>query len=135
MMNTQTSSIMSSTLIDPTNASRATPSIPVSDAVLYIGSFMFTTIPSLRVWEALTNTSTWPSWNSFIPRVTIRSQPDSTGDEPLSPTFQRRTAFTFHLPVGPTVVGNSAIEPYQESGTIVFYSGTPTQSCDPPPRW
>ena len=99
---------MTSTLADPTNASRATPNIPVSDAILHIGSSTFINASSIEVWEVLTNTSTWSSWNSFIPRVTIRSQPDSTSDEPLSPIFQRGTAFTFHLRVGPTVLGSQA---------------------------
>ncbi|KXG52146.1 uncharacterized protein PGRI_084300 [Penicillium griseofulvum] len=97
---------MTNNLPDPTNASRATPTIPVSDAILHIGSSTFISASSLEVWEVLINTSTWPAWNSFIPKVTIRSQPDSMSNEPLSPIFQKGTTFTFHVSAEPTITFN-----------------------------
>ncbi|CAG8399965.1 unnamed protein product [Penicillium salamii] len=88
------------TLPDPKNATRATPNIPLEKASLHIGSSTFIKAPSPKVWTALTDTSTWPTWNSFVPRVTIRSQPNPT--TPLSPILQKGTKFTFHVRMDPT---------------------------------
>ncbi|CAI7577579.1 unnamed protein product [Penicillium glandicola] len=110
------------TLTDPTNATRATPNLTAEKSVLKIGSSTFISAPSEEVWAALTDTSTWPSWNTFVPRVTIRSQPtpnpspstsapDPTPAEPtstsapqstntnttLSPILQKGTKLTFHV--------------------------------------
>ncbi|OQE37169.1 hypothetical protein PENCOP_c010G05744 [Penicillium coprophilum] len=107
------------TLTDPTNATRATPNIPLEQAIFHIGSSTFISAPSQEVWAALTNTSTWPSWNTFVPRITIRSQPASdpspstSAPDPtpaststststptettLSPILQKGTKFTLHV--------------------------------------
>ncbi|KAJ5816453.1 Cyclase/dehydrase [Penicillium robsamsonii] len=113
------------TLTGPTNATRATPNIPVEKAILHIGSSTFISAPSQDVWAALTNTSTWPSWNNFVPRVTIRSQPTpdpspstsapdptpaaststptpQSTDTTLSPVLQKGTKFTLHVRMDPT---------------------------------
>ncbi|KAJ5357565.1 hypothetical protein N7541_004723 [Penicillium brevicompactum] len=105
------------TLSDPSNASRATPNIPIEKASLHIGSSTFITAPSPKVWAVLTDTSTWPTWNSFVPHVTIRSQPTeptptksahppSQSNAPttnsLSPILQKGTRFTFHVRMDPT---------------------------------
>ncbi|KAJ5475498.1 hypothetical protein N7539_007785 [Penicillium diatomitis] len=112
-----------STLQDPTNSTRSTPNIDVHDAVLQIGSSALVAAPSTRVWAALLDTSTWPEWNTFVPRVTIRSQtgttqadttePDSapgtetpaasTAPTPsLSPRLCKGTRMTFHVRMDPT---------------------------------
>jgi hypothetical protein len=93
---------------DPTNAGRDTPTIPASSATFQLGSSIFIAAPSSKVWATLTDTSTWPSWNSFVPRVTIRSQPDSPVDNgnndtsTLSPVLQLGTRVTFHVRMDPT---------------------------------
>lgn len=102
-----------STLEDPTNATRPTPTIPPEKAILHIGSSTFISAPSTKVWAALIDTSTWPSWNTFVPRVTIRSQPDDSSPEgeeaqqtepstTLSPILQKGTRMTFHVRMDPT---------------------------------
>ncbi|CAG8083052.1 unnamed protein product [Penicillium olsonii] len=90
------------TLLDPTNATRATPNIAPEKASLHIGSSTLIPAPSPKVWAALTDTSTWPTWNSFVPRVTIRSQPNAPSQSPLSPILQQGTKFTFHVRMDPT---------------------------------
>jgi hypothetical protein len=96
------------TITDPTNADRDTPNILASNATFQIGSSIFIAAPSSKVWAALTDTSTWPSWNSFVPRVTIRSQPDTPSDNEhtdtstLSPVLQLGTRLTFHVRMDPT---------------------------------
>ncbi|KAJ5252040.1 hypothetical protein N7489_002450 [Penicillium chrysogenum] len=114
------------TLTDPTNATRATPNVPIEKATLHIGSSTFISAPSQEVWAALVNTSTWPSWNAFVPRATIRSQPTpdpspstsapdptptpapapasttQSSNKNLSPILQKGTKFTFHVRMEPT---------------------------------
>ncbi|OQE29615.1 hypothetical protein PENSTE_c002G09487 [Penicillium steckii] len=91
-------------LSNPTNTNRPTPNITPDSATLHLGSSIHINAPSNRVWEVLTNTSTWPNWNSFVPRVTIVSQPDSSPSttEPLSPMLQKGTRVTFHVRMDPT---------------------------------
>ncbi|CAL5869276.1 uncharacterized protein PFLUO_LOCUS3504 [Penicillium psychrofluorescens] len=99
---------MTTIIEDPANAERDTPNIPASSAILQIGSSILIAAPSSKIWAALTDTSTWPSWNSFIPRVTIRSQPDTPLDNDnnnpstLSPVLQLGTRLTFHVCMDPT---------------------------------
>ncbi|CAI7660134.1 unnamed protein product [Penicillium manginii] len=88
-------------LSNPTNTDRPTPTITPDSASLHLGSSIIINAPSTRVWEVLTDTSTWPSWNSFVPRVTIRSQPN-TDTAPLSPILQKGTRVTFHVRMDPT---------------------------------
>lgn len=100
------------TLTDPRNATRSTPNIPVEEAVLHLGSSIFIAAPPSKVWAVLTDTSTWPKWNSYIPNVTIRSQPTpdpsaSTSAAVLEPTthspiLQKGTKFIFHLRIDAT---------------------------------
>lgn len=95
------------TLTDPTNADRATPSIQPTEAGLHLGSSAFINAPAAQVWDALTDTSTWPSWNKFVPRVTIRAQPNAepqpsdNDSSALSPILQAGTRFTFHVRMDP----------------------------------
>lgn len=92
------------TLEDPKNSSRPTPGIAVADAVFQIGSSIFIAAPSTRVWEVLTDTSTWPKWNTFVPRATIREQADADNSDPasLSPVLRKGTRVTFHVRMDPT---------------------------------
>ncbi|KAL3492547.1 hypothetical protein BJX62DRAFT_236144 [Aspergillus germanicus] len=76
-----------------------TPNIPSANAVLRIQSSIAIDAPIDQVWAALTDTSTWPSWNKFVPRVTIREQPESTEDD--SPTLNLGSRFTFHVNMYP----------------------------------
>ncbi|KAJ5884941.1 hypothetical protein N7495_009451 [Penicillium taxi] len=93
-------------LSDSQNSTRSTPNIPTTKATLHIGSSTFIAAPSHRVWATLTDTSTWPNWNSFVPRVTIRSQPKTSTEETegnsLSPILQPGTKVTFHVRMDPT---------------------------------
>ncbi|KAF9892927.1 hypothetical protein FE257_000519 [Aspergillus nanangensis] len=88
---------------DATLASKATPTIDAADAVLHIHSARLIEASTQDVWNALTDTSTWPSWNTFVPRVTIRAQPGVTSSESsLSPVLQQGTKMTFHVQMDPS---------------------------------
>ncbi|KAJ5161126.1 hypothetical protein N7492_006518 [Penicillium capsulatum] len=97
------------TLTDPTNADRSNPTIQAADAGLHFGSSAHVNASAAQVWDALIDTSTWPAWNNFVPRVTIREQPNADvqagNDEPgagaLSPRLQNGTRFTFHVRMDP----------------------------------
>ncbi|KAJ5396678.1 hypothetical protein N7509_004791 [Penicillium cosmopolitanum] len=115
------------TLENPTNTDRPTPTITPESASLHLGSSIFINAPSTR---SLTDTSTWPSWNSFVPRVTIRSQPDTptstsadtdpntstTAPAPLSPILQKGTKVTFHVRMDPN---STKPQPATDAGLIV----------------
>lgn len=87
----------------------STPQISGSDAVLYLSSSSITTVPVQTVWQTLLDTSTWPSWNTFCPRVTIRHQPTDPATSPSgtatdtpSPVLQNGTQVTFHVRMDPS---------------------------------
>ncbi|KAE8386411.1 hypothetical protein ETB97_002524 [Aspergillus alliaceus] len=93
---------------DATLASKPTPNIPAADAVLHIESATSIAAPCQDVWDILTDTSTWPSWNTFVPRVTIREQPGSefqSYEEALSPILRIGTKMTFHVHMDPSSPG------------------------------
>ncbi|KAL4901370.1 hypothetical protein BDW74DRAFT_86004 [Aspergillus multicolor] len=75
-----------------------TPNIPASSATLGIQSSTLIDAPIQDVWNALTDTSTYPRWNRFVPRVTIREQPDEHEDATI---LKNGTRFTFHVNMYP----------------------------------
>ncbi|KAL4937563.1 hypothetical protein BDV06DRAFT_202646 [Aspergillus oleicola] len=81
-----------------TTEQHPTPNIPPSSAILHVSSSILINSPIETVWSTLTDTSTYPSWNHFIPRVTIRSQPNAT---PTSRSLRQGTKFTFHANMYP----------------------------------
>ncbi|KAJ0426245.1 hypothetical protein BJY00DRAFT_307743 [Aspergillus carlsbadensis] len=76
-----------------------TPNIPSTSAILRIQSSIVVDAPIDQVWAALTDTSTWPSWNKFVPQVTIREQPANTEDG--SQALNLGSRFTFHVNMYP----------------------------------
>ncbi|RLM00669.1 hypothetical protein CFD26_108724 [Aspergillus turcosus] len=97
-------STSTSTSTSPSLSSNSTPNISASDAVLHLSSATHIDASSQDVWNALIDTSTWPTWNTFVPRVTIREQPDSPNASPdsLSPILQKGTKMTFHVHMDPS---------------------------------
>lgn len=51
--------------------------------------------PAALVWTVLVNTEEYPQWNSFCPKVTIRSQPQGT--EASDPNLHIGTSFVYHV--------------------------------------
>jgi hypothetical protein len=96
---------------------QSTPNVHISQAVLIVGSStsISGTDPK-AVWDTLINTSTWPQWNSFCPRVTIREQPaqsvadgnNASAVVPPSPVLQLGTRMTFHVDMDSSTPSYSA---------------------------
>lgn len=126
-------------LSNPTNTDRPTPSITPESANFHLGSSIFINAPSTRVWEVLTDTSTWPKWNSFVPRVTVRSQPDGpapteSSDSPsttLSPILQKGTKVTFHVRMDPLSTKPQAAT---DAGLVVTEYEAPNPETGSPGR-
>ncbi|KAL4870788.1 hypothetical protein BDV12DRAFT_194990 [Aspergillus spectabilis] len=84
-----------------------TSNIPSSSAVLRIQSSTLIDAPIDDVWNALTNTATWPRWNRFVPRVVIREQPgrdtntDTGREEEDIAVLRNGSKFTFHVNMYP----------------------------------
>ncbi|GAD97178.1 predicted protein [Paecilomyces variotii No. 5] len=118
-------------------SSQSTPTIPSSKAILHISASTRVKAPISRIWDTLINTSTWPEWNSFISRVTIRDQPhygssadpatatssshpdesnghnkvNVTNNNRLSPIFVLGTRASFHAVMNPKKPENTTEVP------------------------
>jgi len=51
--------------------------------------------PAALVWAVLIDTKRYPDWNSFCPKVTVRSQPEGT--DSTDPNLHIGTSFVFHV--------------------------------------
>ncbi|KAF2125676.1 hypothetical protein P153DRAFT_323742, partial [Dothidotthia symphoricarpi CBS 119687] len=76
-----------------------TPKVPTSKSVLTITASTPIHAPAHVVFALLLDTSTYPIWNPFVPKVTITSHPDNTPTQP-NETLQKGTKFTFHAIMG-----------------------------------
>ncbi|KAJ5115933.1 hypothetical protein N7456_000281 [Penicillium angulare] len=116
----------SHTFSDSKNTTRPTPNIKAKDAIFQIGSSTFISAPPTKTWDALINTSTWPTWNKFIPRVTIVAQPNTTttdSETPLSPILQNGTRMMFHVLMDPT----SPKEKFTDTSLVVTKFEPPSE--------
>ncbi|OOG00205.1 hypothetical protein ASPCADRAFT_204100 [Aspergillus carbonarius ITEM 5010] len=106
-------------------ASNPTPNIAASDAVVHIEGIALIDAPLQDVWDTLLDTSTWPSWNKFVPAVTIRQQPEPHATQVVSPILQTGTEMTFHVNMNPT---SSQPQPRQDAPLIVTERHPPTSN-------
>lgn len=70
--------------------------VPRSSAVLPVFSSARIAAPASFVFSIVLDTSWYPTWNTFAPRVTIRSQPASVPEKKQN-ILQKDTCFTFHV--------------------------------------
>ena len=71
------------------------PRVPRESTILATSASTTISAPASLVWDVLLDTSKYPDWNSFCPRVTIHSQPP--GIDPTDPTLHLNTSLTFHI--------------------------------------
>jgi hypothetical protein len=76
-----------------------TPGLPRErTTICLIGSTRINAQAS-QVFDIIRNTEDYPQWNSFCPKVTIRSQPE--GVQSSSTKLNNGTSFTFHVVLNP----------------------------------
>lgn len=144
----------------------STPNISESEAVVHLHSSTSIVgdarLSSTAVWNALIDTSTWPRWNAFVPRVTIREQPsqqpatrDNSHDDDddddddddsgsnagqnrqvLSPILQLGTRMTFHVDMSAGVSSskNKSPEDLRETPLVVTVFEPPDPATKKPGR-
>ncbi|CAF9903908.1 MAG: hypothetical protein GOMPHAMPRED_000617 [Gomphillus americanus] len=83
----------------PPRAGLTTPIMPRENAVFQISASIEISAPAIVVWKQLLDTAEWSSWNTFVPRVKIKSQPD--GVEADSKTLHVGTIMVFEVVMDP----------------------------------
>ncbi|KAK4556225.1 hypothetical protein LTR86_006922 [Recurvomyces mirabilis] len=69
--------------------------VPRERTILSVSALIHINAPAQRVFNALLDTPKYGRWNTFIPGVTITSQPDHVKDD--STLLQLGTLFNFHV--------------------------------------
>jgi hypothetical protein len=78
----------------PPPSGLATPTTPRASAVLTLAASTRISAPAATVFAIVCDTAKYPEWNTFIPKVTILSQPEGTDAE--SKVLELNTKFVFH---------------------------------------
>ena len=76
------------------------PTVGREAAILSLSSSAIISAPAALAWSIITDSTTYPSWNTFTPTVKIHSQPNGTPSD--SPILTRDTSFTFDAVMDPT---------------------------------
>jgi hypothetical protein len=71
--------------------------VPASDTVCNSHASIKICSPAALVWETLRDTSHYPDWNTWVPRITITSQPNQPSTSSPSHILQEGTRFTLHV--------------------------------------
>lgn len=77
-----------------------TPTVSRSEIILPTIARTAISAPAALVFSILLDTSTYPSWCTFVPRATIHTQPE--GVDSSSKTFHVSTHFSFHAAMDPS---------------------------------
>lgn len=88
----------------PPSAGLSTVNVPRKDAILPVFASIRIQAPAHRVFDALLRVSDYEKWNTFCPRVTIQTQPDTESKQgegepqsPLAAMLRLGTSFTFYV--------------------------------------
>ena len=73
----------------------STPTVPRKDVILPLASSTRISAPASTVFANILDTSTYLQWSSFVPKVSIHSQPSSV--DRASKILHKDTLFTFHV--------------------------------------
>ena len=85
----------SSTAEWPPKSGLSTPTVPASRAVFSVSHSLTINAPAALVFDLICDSSSYPSWNSWISRVTILSQPE--GEPSDSTRLVKGTSFVYHV--------------------------------------
>lgn len=80
----------------PPQGGLSTPTVHRKDAVSTTAGVVRINAPAKKVFDVLLNVGDYANWNSWIPNVTIRSQPDGTPADAAT-KLHSQTRFTFHV--------------------------------------
>jgi hypothetical protein len=94
--------------------------VPRESVILPTHASIAINAPASLVWTILTNMSNYPDWNSFCPKVTIRSQPE--GVDSSDPNLHLGTSFVFHV-----VMDSKKPKSYTDTQLRVLDISTPDQ--------
>ncbi|KAF1975031.1 hypothetical protein BU23DRAFT_86520 [Bimuria novae-zelandiae CBS 107.79] len=78
----------------PPSSGLSTRTVSRSDAILTLAASITISAPAEQVFATILDTSTYPSWCTFVPRVGIKSQP--SGVDSSSQILHLGTSFTFY---------------------------------------
>ena len=82
----------------PPSNGLTTPIVPRNSTILSVHGSAHIAAPASLVWQILLDTSEYPRWNTFCPRVTMHSQPQSVDKSEKDKHLLRKdTSFTFHV--------------------------------------
>jgi Polyketide cyclase / dehydrase and lipid transport len=73
----------------------STPTVHHSRSIFNLSYSIRINAPAALVFGLVRDVSTYPTWNSWVPNVTIHSQPDGTPSD--SQELVKGTSFTFHV--------------------------------------
>ncbi|KAF2621740.1 hypothetical protein BU25DRAFT_415771 [Macroventuria anomochaeta] len=76
----------------------STPTVSVQDSVFAVTGSALINAPASFVFDILLDTSTYPEWCTFVPKVVVDEQPSSAASD--SPVLQLGTKFTFFAVMG-----------------------------------
>jgi hypothetical protein len=79
----------------PPAAGLSTVVVPRSEAILTTIATTSISAPASLVFDIVRNAGDYGSWNTFVPRVTIHSQP--AGVDSSSAMLENQTSFTYHV--------------------------------------
>jgi hypothetical protein len=79
----------------PPSNGLSTVIVPRNEAILTTSASTHINVPASKAFDAVRNVGDYPKWNSFVPRVTIHSQPDGVPSD--SQVLELGTSFTFHV--------------------------------------
>ncbi|KAK5987851.1 hypothetical protein PT974_11985 [Cladobotryum mycophilum] len=73
--------------------------VPLQQTVLTLSASIIIDAPAALVWEILLNTGDYGEWNTWCPKITVHSQPDSVNpsDDPQFNKLRKDTSFTLHV--------------------------------------
>lgn len=84
----------------PPPSGLSTPIVSREDAILTTAASIEIAAPAAIVFSLVVDTASYPSWCSFVPRVTIKSQPEGTPS--ISKKLENGTHFTYHVVMDPS---------------------------------
>jgi hypothetical protein len=116
------------TSVWPPAEGATTPRVPLKHAILALSASTKINAPASYIFNIILDTSTYPEWSTFVPKVTIQSHPTTTDQTPevtaKDSILKVGTKFTFHIKMD----ANSS--KYNPTNLVVDDISTPDHPSD-----